>query len=111
MITVRGYTAGCHVRARRRQSRSEARARPGRRLAPPPGRAAAPLAVAARLPIVRDPPTTPWGVAGLVVAAMLLIAFLVEGVMRFIRARRRPFADSILPPELEQPAQKKKVDE
>jgi len=63
------------------------------------------------LPIVLDPPTTPWGVAGLVVAAMLLIAFLVEGVMRFIRARGRPFADSILPPEIEQPEQKKKVED
>ena len=56
-------------------------------------------------------PAETFGVAGLVVAAMLLIAFLAEGVMRFLRARRRPFADSILPPELEQPAQKKKVDE
>ena len=45
------------------------------------------------------------------VSLALLIAFLAEGVMRFLRARRRPFADSILPPELEQPAQKKKVDE
>ena len=69
------------------------------------------LALLIGLPLVLEPPTTPWGVAGLVVAAMLLIAFLAEGVMRFIRARRRPFADSILPPELEQPAQKKKVDE
>ena len=69
------------------------------------------LALLIGLPLVLDPPTTPWGVAGLVVAAMLLIAFLAEGVMRFLRARRRPFADSILPPELEQPAQKKKVDE
>jgi hypothetical protein len=31
--------------------------------------------------------------------------------MRFLRARRRPFADSMLPPELERPAKKDKVDE
>jgi hypothetical protein len=69
------------------------------------------LALLIGLPIVLDPPTTPWGIAGLVVAAMLLMAFLVEGVMRFIRGRRRPFADSMLPPELERPAKKDKVDE
>ena len=69
------------------------------------------LALLIGLPIVLEAPTTPWAVAGLVVAAMLLMAFLAEGVMRFLRARRRPFADSILPPELERGKKKPKVDE
>lgn len=70
------------------------------------------LALLIGLPIVLEAPTTPWGVAGLVVAAMLLIAFLAEGVVRFLRARRRPFADSMLPPDLEEKLKaKKKVDE
>ena len=53
------------------------------------------------LPIVLDPPTTPWGVGGLVTASLLLLVFFAEGVVRFVRNRRRPFADSMLPPELE----------
>ena len=69
------------------------------------------LALLIGLPIVLDPPTTPWGIAGLVAAAMLLMAFLVEGVMRFLRSRRRPFPDSMLPPELERRSKKEKVDE
>ena len=69
------------------------------------------LALLIGLPIMLEAPTTPWGVAGLVVAAMLLVAFLAEGIMRFIRARQRPFADSMLPPELEEKLKKKKVDE
>lgn len=66
------------------------------------------LALLIGLPIVLEAPTTPWGVAGLVVAAMLLMTFLVEGVLRFIRARRRPFADSMLPPEIERKLAAKK---
>ena len=63
------------------------------------------------LPIMLEAPHTPWGVVGLAVAALLLIVFLAEGVLRFIRARRRPFADSILPPELERRDKPKKIDE
>lgn len=63
------------------------------------------------LPIILEAPTTPWGVVGLGVAAVLLLAFLVEGVLRFIRARHRPFADSVLPPELEEKLKREKVDE
>lgn len=73
--------------------------------------AAVALALLIGLPLVLEAPTTPWGVAGLVVAAMLLMAFLAEGVVRFIRARRRPFADSMLPPELEEKLKRKKLDE
>jgi hypothetical protein len=69
------------------------------------------LALLIGLPLVLEAPTTPWGVAGLVVAAMLLMAFLAEGVVRFIRARRRPFPDSMLPPELEEKLKKKKLDD
>jgi len=69
------------------------------------------LALLIGLPAVLEAPTTPWGVGGLVVAAMLLLAFLAEGVVRFIRGRRRPFADSMLPPELEEKLKRKKVDE
>jgi hypothetical protein len=50
---------------------------------------------------VLDPPTTPWGVGGLVIASLLLLVFFAEGVVRFVRSRRRPYADSMLPPELE----------
>ena len=69
------------------------------------------LALLIGLPLVLEAPTTPWGVAGLVVAAMVLIAFLAEGVVRFFRARHRPFADSMLPPELEEKLKKKKPED
>jgi hypothetical protein len=69
------------------------------------------LALLIGLPIVLEAPTTPWGVAGLALAAMLLLAFLAEGVVRFIRARHRPFADSMLSPELEKKLKRKEVDE
>jgi hypothetical protein len=59
------------------------------------------LALLIALPLLLDPPTTPWGVGGLVTASLLLLVFLAEGVARFVRSRRKPFADSILPPELE----------
>lgn len=51
------------------------------------------------LPVVLDPSSTPWGFGGLVAAALLLLVFFAEGVVRFVRGRRRPFADSMLPPE------------
>ena len=69
------------------------------------------LALLIGLPIVLEPPTTPWGVGGLVTASLLLMIFFAEGVVRFVRSRRRPFHDSIIPPEIEQADKKKKVDE
>lgn len=57
------------------------------------------LALLIALPIVLEAPTTPLGVFGIVVAAAALLGFLVEGVARFLRSRRRPFLDSVLPPE------------
>jgi len=50
------------------------------------------------LPLVIGTPETTLGmVAGLVVAGVLF-AFLLEGSARFIRNRRRPYPDSIMPP-------------
>ena len=73
--------------------------------------AAVALALLIGLPIVLEPPTTPWGVGGLVTASLLLMIFCAEGVVRFVRSRRRPFPDSIVPPEIEQQAKKKKFDD
>ena len=73
--------------------------------------AAVALALLIGLPLVLEPPTTPWGVGGLVTASLLLLIFCAEGVVRFIRARRRPFPDSIIPPEIDHPEKKKKVDD
>ena len=69
------------------------------------------LALLIGLPIVLEPPTTPWGVGGLVTASLLLMIFFAEGVVRFVRSRRRPFPDSVVPPEIEQQNKKKKVDD
>ena len=73
--------------------------------------AAVALALLIGLPIVLEPPTTPWGVGGLVTASLLLMIFCAEGIVRFVRSRRRPFLDSVIPPEVEQEARKKKIDE
>jgi len=69
------------------------------------------LALLIGLPIVLEPPTTPWGVGGLVTASLLLMIFCAEGIVRFIRSRRRPFLDSVIPPEVEQAEKNKKIDE
>ncbi len=69
------------------------------------------LALLIGLPLVLDAPTTPWGVGGLVTASLLLLVFFAEGVVRFVRARRRPFADSMLPPELERRGKRPPADE
>ena len=73
--------------------------------------AAVALVLLIGLPIVLDPPTTPWGVGGLVTASLLLLIFCAEGVVRFFRSRRRPYLDSIIPPEIDRPVKKDKVDE
>lgn len=57
------------------------------------------LALLIALPLVLEAPTTPLGVFGIVVAALALFGFFIEGVARFLRTRRRPFLDSMLPPE------------
>ena len=69
------------------------------------------LALLIGLPLVLEPPTTPWGVGGLVTASLLLLIFCAEGVVRFFRSRRKPYPDSIIPPELERQDKKHKVDE
>jgi hypothetical protein len=73
--------------------------------------AAVALVLLIGLPIVLEPPTTPWGVGGLVTASLLLMIFCAEGIVRFVRSRRRPFPDSIIPPEVEQIDPKQKIDE
>ena len=60
--------------------------------------AAVALVLLAGLPVVIEAPSSSWGMAGLAIAALALLAFLVEGVARFMRSRRRAFHDSILPP-------------
>jgi hypothetical protein len=65
------------------------------------------LALLIALPLVLEAPTTPLGVFGIIVAALALFAFLVEGATRFLRSRRRPFLDSMLPTEADRAAAKK----
>ncbi len=73
--------------------------------------AAVALVLLIGLPIVLEPPTTPWGVGGLVTASLLLLIFCAEGVVRFVRSRRRPYADSIIPPEIDRPDKEKKIED
>ena len=51
------------------------------------------------LPLVFAP-STDMDMAATGIAALVLLAFLVEGVMRFLRSRRpSPFLDSVMPPK------------
>jgi hypothetical protein len=56
------------------------------------------MALLIGLPLLVGTPETIEGMAAAFVAAFALFAFLLEGVARFIRNRRRPYPDSILPP-------------
>ncbi|HEY8069934.1 MAG TPA: hypothetical protein VIF38_13715 [Burkholderiales bacterium] len=56
------------------------------------------LALLIVLPLAVGEPETPRGFVAAVVVAMILVVFLLEGVARFIRNRRRPYPDSIMPP-------------
>lgn len=50
------------------------------------------------LPFAVGEPQTTQGLVADVVAALALVVFLLEGAARFIRNRRRPYPDSIMPP-------------
>ncbi len=69
--------------------------------------AAVALVLLIGLPIAVGTPATPMDIAVAAIAGMILLAFLVEGVARFMRSRRRPFLDSVLPPEARGGASKK----
>ena len=59
--------------------------------------AAVAFALLIGLPLVLTPTST-MGIAGAGIAGLVLLGFLVEGVLRFLRTRkRRAFHDSILP--------------
>ena len=56
------------------------------------------LALLIVLPIVVGTPETPQGIAAAAVVALILAVFLLEGVARFVRNRKRPYPDSVMPP-------------
>jgi hypothetical protein len=56
------------------------------------------LALLIILPIAVGTPETPQGIAAAAVVALLLVVFLLEGVARFIRNKKRPYPDSVMPP-------------
>jgi uncharacterized membrane protein len=60
------------------------------------------LALLIILPLVVGTPETTQGMVAAIVAAFVLFAFLLEGAARFIRNRRRPFLDSVMPPQKQQ---------
>ena len=60
--------------------------------------AAVALALLIGLPFVMEPPETTGGLFATAVAGLVLVAILVMGVAGFIRQRRRPYLDSVLPP-------------
>ncbi len=72
------------------------------RKSPKPGpalaQAAVALALLAGLPLLLSP-ATPMEMASAGIAGVILLAFLVEGVARFLRSRRRQFLDSVMPPK------------
>ena len=61
--------------------------------------AGAALALLILLPLVVGAPETPQGIAVAAVVALILLGFMLEGVARFIRNRKRPFLDSVMPPQ------------
>ena len=61
--------------------------------------AAVALALLTGLPLVLAP-STAMDMAAAGIAALVLLAFLVEGVARFLRSQRpSPFLDSVMPPK------------
>jgi hypothetical protein len=50
------------------------------------------------LPIMVETPETTQGIVASGAVALVLFAFLVSGVARFMRSRRRPYLDSMMPP-------------
>ena len=56
------------------------------------------LALLIILPIVVGTPETPQGIAAAAVVALILLVFLLEGIARFVRNKKRPYPDSIMPP-------------
>jgi hypothetical protein len=50
------------------------------------------------LPFAVGEPETTRGLVADVAAALVLVGFLLEGSMRFLRNRRRPYPDSVMPP-------------
>ena len=50
------------------------------------------------LPVAVGTPETPQGIAAAAVVALILVVFLLEGIARFIRNRKRPYPDSVMPP-------------
>ncbi len=59
--------------------------------------AAVALALLIALPLVVGTPETTREMVIAALVALVLLAFLVEGVARFIRNRRRAFPDSVMP--------------
>ncbi len=57
------------------------------------------LALLVALPVVVGTPDTVQGMIAAGAVALVLFTFLVTGVARFIRTRRRPFLDSVMPPQ------------
>jgi hypothetical protein len=51
------------------------------------------------LPIVMETPETMQGMIAYGAIALVLFTFLVSGVARFMRSRRRPYLDSVMPPK------------
>jgi hypothetical protein len=50
------------------------------------------------LPFTVGEPETTQGLVIDVAAALVLVGLLLEGILRFLRNRRRPYPDSVLPP-------------
>ena len=56
------------------------------------------LALLIILPVVVGTPETPQGIAAAAVVGLILLVFLLEGVARFVRNKKRPYPDSVMPP-------------
>ncbi len=51
------------------------------------------------LPVFFDTPSTPEGMIGATVAALILVGFAIQGVFRYVRSRKpSSYHDSVMPP-------------
>jgi amino acid transporter len=60
--------------------------------------AAVALALLIGLPFVMEPPETTQDMILTGIAGLVLVVILAMGVVSFVRHRRRPFPDSVMPP-------------
>jgi hypothetical protein len=62
------------------------------------------LALLIGLPVMLGPPETTAGMIVVGVAGLLLVAFMLEGLLRFLRGRKpRVFHDSVIPQQPRDP--------